>query len=35
MKEFEEGLIRSIRQYRSGEVESFEELDEFIRSHQE
>lgn len=32
LKEFEEGLTRSIRQYKAGEVEAIEDVDEFIRT---
>ena len=32
LKKFEEGLARSIEQYKAGKVEVFKEKDEFLRS---
>jgi hypothetical protein len=32
LKEFEAGLARAIRQYKSGQVETFEDKDEFLRT---
>lgn len=32
LREFEEGLARSIRQYKAGEVETFDDIDEFLRT---
>ncbi len=32
LKEFEAGLARSIKQYKAGQVETFEDKDEFLRT---
>jgi hypothetical protein len=32
IKKFEEGLARSIKQYKAGEVEAFDDKDDFIRT---
>ena len=32
LKEFEAGLARAIKQYKSGQVETFEDKDEFLRT---
>lgn len=32
LRRFEEGLARSIKQYKAGDVESFDDKDEFIRT---
>jgi hypothetical protein len=32
LKKFEEGLARSIKQYKAGEVEAFDDKEEFIRT---
>jgi hypothetical protein len=32
LKEFEAGLARSIKQYKAGEVEAFDDKEEFIRT---
>jgi len=32
LKKFEDGLVRSIEQYKAGKVEVFKEKDEFLRS---
>jgi|WetSurMetagenome_2_1015567.scaffolds.fasta_scaffold02896_4 hypothetical protein len=32
LRRFEEGLVRSIKQYKAGEVESFDDKEEFIRT---
>lgn len=32
LKKFEEGLSRSIKQYKAGEVEAFDDKEEFIRT---
>ena len=32
LRKFEEGLARSIKQYKAGEVEAFDDKEEFIRT---
>jgi hypothetical protein len=32
LKEFEAGLARSIKQYKAGDVEAFDDKEEFIRT---
>jgi len=32
LQKFEAGLARSIKQYKAGEVETFDDKDEFLRS---
>ena len=32
LRRFEEGLARSIKQYKAGDVESFDDKEEFIRT---
>jgi hypothetical protein len=32
LKEFEAGLARAIKQYKTGQVETFEDKDEFLRT---